>query len=99
MIVFPVGFIETRYPGYYFEPSSNQLYSIKITGMLKPLKPQKYWNPNNNYRGNASSGLIHGEGGYQVSHKGRRHFMPLRELKLLKPSAYIIPVWNDEETK
>ena len=92
MITFPAGFIAIRYPGYFFHPASNQLYSIKISGELKPLARTKYWD-----RYGRNSGLIHGEAGYTVSCKGKRHFMPLRDLKTLRPNAYEIPIHAQEK--
>lgn len=37
MIKLPDGFIAIRYPGYFWHPESNQLYSIKVSGILTPL--------------------------------------------------------------
>jgi hypothetical protein len=41
MIVFPEGFVKTKYPGYFWNAEEHQLYSIKPDGILKPLKQQK----------------------------------------------------------
>ena len=41
MVTLPVEFVKTKYPGYFWNVTTKKLYSIKVTGELKPLKFQK----------------------------------------------------------
>lgn len=41
MIRFPDHFVELKYPGYYYHTVEKELYSIKVSGILTPLKLQK----------------------------------------------------------
>lgn len=88
MITFPTGFIATGYSGYFYHPASKQLYSIKVSGELKPLKQGKCWNPRSMY----SSSVKHGEPGFTISQKGHRRFVPLKKLEALIETEYEIPV-------
>lgn len=77
MVTLPVQFVATKYPGYFWNTRTHVLYSIKIDGILKPLKkrwPSK-WNK------------INGPG-YYISHKGERKFMPHSELIELKLTSH-----------
>jgi len=87
MISLPEGFISTRYPGYFWHFNEKKLYSIKVTGELKPLKF-------------SNGGWFNGVKivpGYSVSHRGIRHKYTLDYLATLKPSKLneTIPLWND----
>jgi len=43
MVTLPKEFVATRYPGYFFNTKDDQLYSMKIDGVLKPLR---FYKPN-----------------------------------------------------
>jgi len=86
MITLPPQFIEHKYPGYFFNVIDNRLYSIKIDGILKPLRSYSLFFVNNK-----PVKIKH----YQISHKGKRKHVTLDSLMLLKmkhPSRYEIPV-------
>lgn len=85
MVTLPPGFIATRYPGYFWHAIEQRLYSLKVDGILKPIKAQK---PN---RFNLAT-----EPYYRVSVRGRRRAMGLRYLKSLKYEASVIPVKRDD---
>jgi hypothetical protein len=38
MIAFPSEFVKTQYYGYFWNLKTNQLFTTKITGKLRPLK-------------------------------------------------------------
>lgn len=77
----PKRLIETQFAGYFFSPETNELFSNKIKNELKPLAVSYFQSPN---MSRSETGLIHGEPGYRISHKGKRHFMPLRDLVALR---------------
>ena len=73
MIVFPPEFVPTRYPGYFWNTAEKKLYSIKVTGELRPLKFDK-------------GGCFFGKNiqpGYRVSVKGERRKMTMAYLGAL----------------
>lgn len=79
MITFPPEFVTTKFPGYFWNTRNETLYTIKVTGELRPLqyRPGNRWN--------------HFQAGYQVSVKGRRRVLKLDYLKTLQ-SQEIKPV-------
>lgn len=84
MVKLPDEFVATKYPGYFFNRDDEQLYSLKVDGILKPLK---YHVPNRfNHIGRFS------DGGFYVSVKGLRKFYPIEKLRELKPEDSTIPV-------
>lgn len=95
MITFKPEFIATKYPGYFFNTEDNKLYSMKIDGVLKPLKYQR---PNRfNHIGTYPYKLKDGtkfwsKGGYAVSVKGSRIYYAIEHLKELDAVAHVIPV-------
>lgn len=38
MVVFPKEFVAIRYPGYFWHTVEKRLYTIKVSGELRPLK-------------------------------------------------------------
>ncbi len=46
MVTLPPNFMATKFPGYFWNVESKQLFSIKVGGVLRPLKLTKpsYWN-------------------------------------------------------
>jgi hypothetical protein len=82
MVTLPYGFVSTWFPGYFWNTEEQRLYSLKIDGVLKPIR---YVTPNHFNHLN--------EPGYRVSHKGVRRFMPMSKLKALpKHHTDVIPV-------
>lgn len=75
------------YHGYFWHPTEKILYSIKVDGVLKPLK----FNPS--YSNNRLG--VHVEAGFAVSRKGRRKRLTLFELKKLIPHNYQVPYQHE----
>jgi len=65
MVTLPEEFVATRFSGYFWNIKDQRLYSIKVTGELKPLKHIK---PNYFNR-------LQGTGGYRVSVRGYRRIL------------------------
>jgi hypothetical protein len=82
MITFPKEFVATKYPGYYWNIEDEKLYSIKVTGMLRPLAFQK---PNF---------FNHGFAGYKVSVNGQKRYLYLDYLKRLTPKRQKVPMFD-----
>lgn len=82
MITFPKEFVATKYPGYFWNIADKQLYSIKVTGVLRPLKRCKpcFYN--------------HGFDGYQISVNGRKRYLHTEYLSKLTPKREKIPVYD-----
>lgn len=80
MITFLKELIPTEFDGYFFDPKNDQLYSIKIGGVLKPLKLIK---PNrfNHLRSPA----------FYISVNGVRKAYMLDRLQKLSNEDYEIP--------
>ena len=66
MVKFEPQFVATKFPGYFFNIQDHQLYSMKVDGILKPLKFHKPNHFNHLWRYKDT------EGGYQVSVKGQK---------------------------
>ena len=79
MVTLPVDFVATKYPGYFWNVREKKLYSIKITGELKPMAF---------HRGGRFYGYMV-EPGYQVSVKGRKRTLALDYLNGLKATSQI----------
>ena len=77
MVVMPDEFVATRYPGYFWNTDDQKLYSIKVTGELRPLAFQKGFV----YYGRQI------EPGYQISVRGQKRTMTLAYLKTLKKTT------------
>lgn len=79
MVVLPSGFVQLDHlPGYYWHVEQKKLYSVKISGVLTPLKLRK-----------AFFGFVRGRrvehpAGYTVSQKGRRRLVSLEYLEKLQ---------------
>lgn len=88
MIIFPYGYVATKYPGYFWNIKTQTLFSVKIGGELREIKSQKpnLWNN----LGNRSKGRGM-EGGYRISHKGRRRWLLIADLKELEETHTIFP--------
>lgn len=72
MVTLPKEFTSAYYPGYYWNVAERVLYSLKVDGILKPLKKvhPSYFNQIT-------------ESGYRVSVKGRYRFIPMSKLMKL----------------
>lgn len=79
MIYFDSAFIKTKYEGYLWNYKEKVLYTLKVTGKLRPMKFQKGGTFNNHVV----------PPGYKVSVDGQRRYLPIEHLLKLKPS--IIP--------
>jgi hypothetical protein len=75
MIVFPNGFVKTKYPGYFWNIETQSLYSIKIGGELRKLTLKHAWYDH------ASGRQI--PPGYRVSVKGVYRLLTLTYLTAL----------------
>ena len=81
MVTLPKDFVATKYSGYFWNLKEQKLYSIKVSGILRPLAgPQKpnQWN--------------HFIEGYRISVDGKNRTMYLDYLKKLKSANSVIPV-------
>ena len=83
MVTLPREFVATKYPGYFWNINNNQLYSVKVTGMLKPLVKQPP-NPFNHFAN-----------GYRVSVNGNNRFLSMDYLAGLKPRPTKFPIFED----
>lgn len=81
MVHLPRNFTATKYPGYFWNMIEERLYSIKIDGILKPLKIS-----NPNYFNKIQ------EPCYRVSVRGKRRCLMLSYLKKLVCQDTEIPV-------
>ena len=83
MVILPLPFVSTKYTGYFWHLNEQRLYTLKGSGVLKPMKLQtpnrfnKFWRPT-----------------YVVSVNGIRRYMSEETLKRLQPENSIIPVFG-----
>ncbi len=87
VIIFPAGYVATKYPGYFWNTKTQTLFSIKIGGELRELKLTKPSHWNNFFHGNPKGG----NGAYRISHKGQRRILFVNVLKELTESHTIFP--------
>jgi hypothetical protein len=80
VVTLPADFVATKYTGYFWNLKEQKLYSIKVDGILKPIKkyPPNQWN--------------HFVDAYRVSVKGHRRALMIDYLKKLVPSNSVIPL-------
>jgi hypothetical protein len=81
MVTLPKDFVATKHDGYFWNLKEQKLYSIKVSGFLRPLAGPRKPNPFNHYIE-----------GYQVSVNGRRRILALETLQKLKAANSIIKV-------
>lgn len=81
MVTLPPEYTATKYFGYFWNTKEQRLYSIKIGGVLRPLKAT---NPN---RWNELPGPA-----YRVSDKGWKRYLLVSDLKKLTTQDSVIPV-------
>ena len=99
LVSFPPEFIATAFPGYFFNVTDEKLYSMKIDGILKPLKYQRPNQFNHMWRHPVKlrdGSEVTASGGYYVSVKGRRKFYAIEKLKDLPHVESIVPVKETE---
>ena len=84
----PTHLVETKYNGYFWSHKEKQLYSIKIDGILKPLKLYKKFCTKVGDKLHFSD-IDH----YQVSVNGNKRYLFVNDLESLpKKSKHIIPI-------
>ena len=79
MVTLPVDFVATRYPGYFWNVKEKKLYTLKVTGELRPMKFQK-------------GGRFYGriiEPGYKISVNGVRRKYNMKYLNSLTATTAI----------
>lgn len=79
MVTLPKEFVATRYPGYFWNVTERKLYSLKVTGELRPMTFQ---------RGGRFYGRII-EPGYSISVNGRKRKYTMEYLGSLKATDTI----------
>ena len=81
MVTLPVNFVATKYPGYFWHIPTQALYSLKVDGVLSPLKitGPNHWNKWT-------------EPGYRVSVQGVRRSLMLSYLQKLGNLDSVIPL-------
>jgi hypothetical protein len=73
MVTLPKDFVATRYPGYFWNVVERKLYSLKVTGELRPMAFHKGGN----------FGWVRVEPGYQISVNGRKRRFTMGYLESL----------------
>lgn len=89
MVTLPKEFVATKYPGYFWNIDDNILYSVKITGQLKPMKSgfagdmiDGKWRPNYNIPV------------YKVSVAGARKILLIKDLEKITVTNTVFPVYS-----
>lgn len=77
MITFPPEFVAIEFPGYYFNTINCTLYTIKVTGVLRPL-PRR------------CNKWTHWNDGYQISFNGKKRIVT--QVALMRLVSQIVPV-------
>lgn len=91
MIYFPPNLTPVpKFPGYFWDVKDNVLYSIKVDGILKPLKVRTLHPSAKKYL-TSYSYLVIGEPYYIISYKGERKYLSVKKLKQLHHIDYMIP--------
>ena len=84
MITFPDGFVATRFPGYFWNTTDEKLYTMKVTGVLRPMRISY---PPAHYE--------HGHESYRVSVNGVRRRLTTAQIKrALIRGTSTVPVAN-----
>lgn len=94
MIYFPKHFTPLpKYPGYYWHLEEKKLYSIKVAGILKPMKPRKLHPAALRYSFGKSllGGIKTGDTYYQISVDGVPKYISFYELNKLVLEDHEIP--------
>jgi len=97
VVTLPPEFTATMYPGYFWNTDEKRLYSIKVSGELRPLVSQSlskmmrllYKHPELKELYNRGCRVF-----YNVSVKGRRRILTDLYLQTLEPADSVVPVRN-----
>jgi hypothetical protein len=82
MVTLPKDFVAIKHPGYFWHLKEQKLYSMKVTGILRPLAgPYKP-----NYFNHYDCPM------YQISVNGRKRHIGIDYLKKLKAANSTIPM-------
>jgi len=82
MVKFPKHFVQLdKIPGYYWHTEEEQLYSIKIGGVLRKMTFHK------GYYGPTRFGFVDLQPGYHISQKGRKRVLTRATIKKLVAEA------------
>jgi hypothetical protein len=84
MVTLPADFVAIRFQGYFWNLKDQRLYSMKVTGVLRPLAGPCNPNPFNNYTCP----------GYMLSVDGRKRSIGTDYLKKLKLANSTVPMEN-----
>ena len=79
MVTLPKDFVATKYPGYFWNTVEKKLYTIKVTGELRPMTFQKGGN----------FGWVRVAPGYKISVKGQKRTLTMEYLTTLKATNKI----------
>lgn len=79
MVTLPKDFVATRYPGYFWNVTEKKLYSLKVTGELKPMTF---------FKGGTFYGVRH-EPGYKICVNSVRRKYTMEYLLSLKATTDI----------
>jgi hypothetical protein len=82
MVTLPKDFVATKYPGYFWNLKEEKLYSLKVTGILRPMAGPYKPNPFNHWV----------TPGYQISVEGHKRSLHVDYLKKLKAVNSVIPM-------
>ena len=77
MVRFPSEYVKTKFPGYYWNVETQELYTIKVTGVLRPMKKHKA------FCGYANGTFLDIKEGYGISVNGIRRSLTVEYLKTL----------------
>lgn len=94
-VTFTPDFIATKFPGYFFNTVNNKLYSMKMTGILKPLKfqyPNRFNHIGEHLIQLADGSKMYSKGAYSISVNGRHRYYNIERLMELPRVASVIPV-------
>jgi hypothetical protein len=80
VVTLPNDFVATKYSGYFWHLKEKKLYTLRVSGILRPLKkyPPNFWN--------------HFRDEYRVSVEGTRRAVSMEYLKKLVPADSVIPL-------
>lgn len=81
MVTLPKDFVAIKHPGYFWNLKEKKLYSMKVTGVLRPLAGPYTLNPFN-----------HWSSGYQISVDGSKRYVYMDYLNRLRPANSTIPM-------
>lgn len=97
MVTLPPEFIAIKWAGYFWNTVDKTLYSVKITGTLKPLKRTR----KSNFGRGGWAGYVDGKpdevNGFCISENNQTHFISLKTLKALKPKDTVFPIYKQLE--